>query len=500
MPRVKIIARYQQYRALCKIIDRLRTGETPEDRSGVVWHTQGSGKSLTMVFVVRKLRVCDDLKDYKICLINDRTDLEEQLGETAVLTGEKVTFIASSADMKEKLAGDASNLNMVMVHKFLENPHRDMPDYLEEVLDIVPVFQSVGVVNDSERILLMIDEAHRTQSGDLGDNLFEAFPNATRLAFTGTPLIEVKDKKIVSQRTMKRFGGQYIDKYKLQDAVHDGATVQILYEGKTADTAVQDKGQFDAKVDTLAETHVKSQLRKAENITTLQQQAIRQGQAFDDLVKERTDEEILALKAKWGTTGDILEAEKRIESIAADIVDYYIANILPNGFKAQVVCHSKMAAIHYKTYIDKALKERLVQEQAKAVWAGKPEDLPEDQRSLYRNVDLCKKIAFLQSVVVISSEGTNERLVITQARKHAQAIDAVENFKRKFDYSDPAKVNTGIAFLIVCDMLLTGFDAPIEQVMFIDKKVKNHNLLQTIARVNRIARGKTGASSSITSD
>ena len=96
-----------------------------------------------------------------------------------------------------------------------------------------------------------------------------------------------------------------------------------------------------------------------------------------------------------------------------------------------------------------------------------------------------------KSVVVVSSEGTNERAVITQARKHGQDVDAVENFKRKFDYDDPEKVNTGIAFLIVCDMLLTGFDAPIEQVMYIDKKVKNHNLLQTIARVNRVAKGKT---------
>ena len=92
---------------------------------------------------------------------------------------------------------------------------------------------------------------------------------------------------------------------------------------------------------------------------------------------------------------------------------------------------------------------------------------------------------------VVSSEGTNERAVITQARKQGQEVNAVENFKRKFDPADPEKVNTGVAFLIVCDMLLTGFDAPIEQVMYIDKKVKDHNLLQTIARVNRVAKGKT---------
>ena len=238
--RAKVVARYQQYRAVQKIIHRLRTGNTPDDRSGVIWHTQGSGKSLTMVFAIRKLRMCEDLKDFKVCLINDRTDLEEQLGETAELTGEVVTYITSSDDLRAKLATTSSNLNMVMVHKFQEYAN-DLPDYLEEVLK-VPVYQSFGLVNPSERILLMIDEAHRTQSGDLGDNLFEAFPCATRLAFTGTPLIVVKDKKTTTQRF-----GQYIDKYKLQDAVDDGATVQILYEGKTADTAVKDKHQFDTE-------------------------------------------------------------------------------------------------------------------------------------------------------------------------------------------------------------------------------------------------------------
>ncbi len=361
-----------------------------------------------------------------------------------------------------------------------------MPDYLEDVLGDLPVYAPLGLVNSSERILLMIDEAHRTQSGDLGDNLFEAFPNATRLAFTGTPLIVVKDKKT----TVERFGN-YIDKYKLQDAVDDGTTVQILYEGKTADTAVKDKAKFDEKVDTLASKHVASQMRKSENVSLVRKMADRENRPFDDLVRELSDEEILALKKKWGTTGDIMEAEQRIEAIAADMVRHYVENILPNGFKAQVVCSSKMAAVHYRKYIDKAITARLGEEQAKPVWTGSPQALPEEERSMYRDDELCRKIAFLESAVVVSSEGTNERAVITQARKHGQEIDAVENFKRRFDYDNPEKVNSGVAFLVVCDMLLTGFDAPVEQVMYIDKKVKDHNLLQTIARVNRVAKGKT---------
>lgn len=487
--RAKVFARYQQYRAVCKIIARLCTGPTPSDRSGVIWHTQGSGKSLTMVFLVRKLRTCDDLKDFKVCLVNDRRDLEKQLGETAALTGEKVTFIESSADLKARLKGDASNLNMVMIHKFQENPHRDVPDYLEDALGDLPTFAPLGLVNPSERILLMIDEAHRTQSGDFGDNLFEAFPNATRLAFTGTPLIEVKDGQVVAQKTKKRFG-EYIDKYKLQDAVDDGATVQILYEGKTADTAVQDKASFDGKVDELAQKHVDSQMRKAENVEAVRKIAEREGRPFDDLVKELSGDEVAALKAKWGTNGDIMEAEKRIEAIATDVVRHYVENILPNGFKAQVVCASKTAAILYKKYIDQAVAARLSEEQAKPAWGGDPVPLPEDQRSAFRDDDLSRKLAFLLSAVVVSSDGTNERAVIAHARRHAQDVDAVENFKRRFDYSNPEKANTGVAFLIVCDMLLTGFDAPVEQVMYLDKKVKNHTLLQTIARVNRVAKNK----------
>lgn len=487
--RAKIVSRYQQYRAMLKIIDRLRTGQTPDERSGVVWHTQGSGKSLTMVFVIRKLRMCKDLQDYKVCLINDRRDLEEQLGKTAILTGEKVTYISSTDDLKEKLATDLSNLNMVMVHKFQEAQNQDMPDYLESALAI-PRFENFGVVNSSDRILLMIDEAHRTQAGDLGDNLFEAFPNATRLAFTGTPLIEVKKGEVVSEKTAKRFG-QYIDKYKLQDAVEDGATVQILYQGKTADAAIDRKHEFDTKVDEAAKQHVESQMRKAENVETLRRMAKRDDRHFDDLVRERTAEEIIELKKKWGTSGDILEADERIEAIAADMVDHYIDNILPNGFKAQVVCSSKMAAVKYRKFIDKALADRLAVERAKPEWTGEPDQLPEADRDKFRDDELCKRITFLKSVVVISAEGTNEPAVITAARKHAQEVDAVKNFKRSIDYDDPEKANTGIAFLVVCDMLLTGFDAPVEQVMYIDKKVKNHNLLQTIARVNRVAKGKS---------
>ncbi len=273
--RIKAICRYQQYRAVNKIIERLRTGESGLERSGVVWHTQGSGKSLTMVFLVRKLRRAEDLKDYKIVLVNDRRDLEQQLTETAALTGEKPVVIQDSKELKEKLAKDSSNLNMVMLHKFREADESNTPEYVRAAMQkkaanqeinkieskfskvAEPVlFDSFGVVNKSEKVLVLIDEAHRTQrSGgeraSLSDNLFDAFPNAARIAFTGTPLIADHH----SDPTWKRFGvdahSAYIDKYRLQDAVDDGATLQILYEGKTAEVAIHGRAGFDRKFEDL---------------------------------------------------------------------------------------------------------------------------------------------------------------------------------------------------------------------------------------------------------
>lgn len=435
---IKKVPRYQQYRAVGKIINRLLTGSSPIERSGVVWHTQGSGKSLTMVMLVRKIRTTQGLMDFKILMVNDRTDLEEQLGDTAVLTGEKVDYVENTKQLREKLALPSSNLVMVMIHKFQERQAVDktmVGQILNQAAEYIPRYSVFGEVNRSEKILILIDEAHRTQSSELGDNLFEAFPNSTKIAFTGTPLITERHKK----KTHEKFGS-YVDKYKLQDAVNDHATLQILYEGKTSDNAVRDKHQFETK--------------------------------FEDLVKEHTEEEKALIKKKYGTYKDVLEAELRIEGIAKDLVNHYMDNVLPNGFKAQVVASSVLAAVRYKKAISKAITDRLALEKGK------------DQVDL----DLVKKLGFLKVEAVVSSQGTNEEAIITEARKSAMVNDAVENFKKKFDYDKPL---TSIAFLVVCDMLLTGFDAPIEQILYMDKKMKEHNLLQAIARVNRTNKGKS---------
>ncbi len=183
---------------------------------------------------------------------------------------------------------------------------------------------------------------------------------------------------------------------------------------------------------------------------------------------------MLAIKKKYGATGDLLEAEGRIRAIAQDMVRHYLEHIFPNGFKAQVVCHSKLAAVRYQKAITQVLSDTVAQ------LSAQPNS----------DANYIKKVAFLKTEVIISGDGTNEAAYITAVRKQAKASDTVNNFCKSFDFKDPDKVDTGIAFLIVCDMLLTGFDAPIEQVMYLDKKIKEHNLLQAIARTNRVYKGK----------
>jgi type I restriction enzyme R subunit len=439
-PRIKVVCRYQQFRAANRIIERLRHGKSPEEQSGVVWHTQGSGKSLTMVFVARMLRASRDLHDYKIILVNDRVDLEKQLAETATLIGGRVNVIASRDELRQDLATDQSDINMVMAHKF-QIADQSLPLCVSEALgtyQAMPGKETFGVVNPSSRIVLMIDEAHRTQSSELGENIFEAFPHAARIAFTGTPLITERHGE---KRTVKRFG-DYIDQYKLMDAVEDGTTLQILYEGRTADAALNEKAAFESK--------------------------------FENLFRERSEEELLAIKKKYGATGDILEAEQRIQAIANDMVRHYLEHIFPNGFKAQVVCHSKLAAMRYQKAIHQALDDEVAAIRAEAE--------PDEKK--------IRRVAFLKAAVVISGDGTNEAAWITKIRKQARAWNAVENFCKPFAFDDPDKPHTGIAFLVVCDMLMTGFDAPIEQVMYLDKRIREHTLLQAIARTNRVRKGK----------
>ncbi|MBP1839418.1 type I restriction endonuclease subunit R [Formosa algae] len=447
---IKVVCRYQQYRAVGKILDRMRNETSGKTRSGVVWHTQGSGKSLTMVFFVRKLRSQADLKDYKVIMMVDRKDLEKQLSATARLTNEfkEANIVGSRKELVPKLSGTASNLNMVMVHKFVQEELKHskalMKAFVEE--GKVPEFKPFDVVNTSDRIVILIDEAHRTQGGDMGDNLFTAFPQATKIAFTGTPLLTDRHK----QKTHERFGGtgEFIDTYKIREAVDDRATLDIIYIGKTTNDNIKSREAFDAD--------------------------------FEDVFKKQSKEEKEEIQKRYGTMQAYLENMDRLRKIAKDLVKHYVDDILPNGFKAMVVGSSIVAAARYQYLIDEALKERAALER------NKPEP----------DIDLIKKIEFIKIGTVVTKQDNNEQAFISAARKNAREIKAVDNFKKDFDYStDEAgnylKPETGVAFLCVCDKLLTGFDAPIAQVMYLDKSIREHDLLQAIARVNRTKKDKT---------
>ncbi|EGV43643.1 type I restriction endonuclease subunit R [Bizionia argentinensis JUB59] len=447
---VKIVCRYQQYRAVGKIIDRLRNETTGKTRSGVVWHTQGSGKSLTMVFFVRKLRSQNDLKDYKVIMMVDRKDLEKQLSATARLTNEfkEANIVSSRKDLKPKLSGNASDLSMVMVHKFVQEELKHskalMKAFVEE--GKVPEFKPFDVVNTSERIVILIDEAHRTQGGDMGDNLFTAFPKAAKIAFTGTPLLTDRHK----QKTHERFGGtgEFIDTYKIRESVDDRATLDIIYIGKTTNDNIKSKEAFDAE--------------------------------FEDVFKKQSKEEREEIQKRYGTMRAYLESMDRLRKIAKNIVNHYVNDILPNGFKAMVVGSSILAAARYQYLIDEALKERVEIEKAK----------------LNPDIDLIEKINFIKIGTIVTKQDNNEQAFISAARKNAKELKAVDNFKKDFDYSTDEEGNylkpeTGVAFLCVCDKLLTGFDAPIAQVMYLDKSIREHDLLQAIARVNRTKKDKS---------
>lgn len=439
---VKIVSRYNQYRAVGKIIQNLREGTTPYEKGGVVWHTQGSGKSLTMVFLIRKLRSTDDLKDLKIISIVDRIDLEVQLSDTLKYSNESLSIINSRADLK-LLSDDTTDLNLVMMHKFLADNNVSAQSLIDA--GIVPKFEKFETINNSDKILLLIDEAHRTQGGDMGDNLFSAFPNATRIGFTGTPLITERHEI----KTHERFGGRlnedgepWIDTYKFDKAIEDRTTVEIKYIGKVSKDKIDDKELFDAE--------------------------------FEDMFKQRTQEEREEIQRRYGSFIAYLESKDRIAEISKDIIEHYYTDILVNGFKAQVVASSIVAAVRYKYELEIAIKNKIEELEA----------FPEEERDDER----IKQLGFLKVQAVVSSMGNNEPGYVSKARREAIDTDAVNSFKKDFDYEKP---ESGIGIICVCDRLITGFDAPIEQVMYLDKGMREHDLFQAIARVNRRKKGKS---------
>lgn len=442
---VKIIPRYQQFRAVHKAIARLQTGATRleqlaqgipaagarDERGGLIWHTQGSGKSFTMVFLVRKLRTLPALRRFKVVFITDRTKLEQQLTETALLTGEPLQKVDKVAQFHTVLAQPGAGLVFAMIQKAQD---RDA-DFNEED---APPFPEL---NASPDILLLVDEAHRSHAKTLHANLMAALPNAAKIGFTGTPILE-EDKK----RTTAIFG-PFIDTYTLRESQTDGATVPILYEGRKVAAHVRDGGTLDAR--------------------------------FEETFWEYTPEEVEAIKARYATGGDVLEAEGLIAFKAADMLRHYVSRVLPDGFKAQVVAVSRRAAVRYHTAFERA-RQALVAELETLQAQGTPSW---EGQAL---APLLERLQRLQFSVIISGDH-NDPPSWRAWTNPGQQDAAVADFKKPFH---PGKQEGYTAVLIVKSMLLTGFDAPLEQVLYLDRPIRGYELLQAIARVNRTCTGK----------
>ena len=465
---IKSVCRYQQYRAVNRAIARLKTGQTRlqhgehDQRGGIIWHTQGSGKSLTMVFLVRKMRTDTQLRRFKVIVVTDRKDLQRQLSVTATLTGEVVEVAESTAGVKALARRKGPGLIFATIQKYRETDTvddaplkaADLPK-VEEPKAAYKAGEQFEVLNEDEAILVLVDEAHRTQAGDLHASLLAGLPNCARIGFTGTPII-MGEKK----RTHAIFG-EFIDRYTIKQAEADGATVPVLYEGRTANGAIKD----DASLDEL----------------------------FEDLFRQQTPDELEAIKQKYATKGHIFDAPALIADKARDILRHYVTHILPNGYKAQVVAYSRLAAIRYFAALKTARDELLDEAQALS-----PQDKALDDEAL------CQRPPQVQAVVQawryretlariefapVISGGNNDDpawKTWTDGAAHEQLI---KRFKKPLFHARPEKTDP-LAFLVVKSMLLTGFDAPIEGVMYLDRPIREAELLQAIARVNRTGFGK----------
>jgi len=386
--RIKIICRYQQYEAANLIVDRVVKGSP---KKGLIWHFQGSGKSLLMVFAAQKLRMHPELHNPTVMIVVDRIDLDTQI--TATFNAVDIPNMIGATDQKELqnlLASDTRKIIITTIFKFKE---------------------AEGCLNDRSNIIVMVDEAHRTQEGNLGRKMREALPNAFLFGLTGTP-INKRDRN-----TFWAFGADedeqgYMSRYSFQESIRDKATLPLHFE------AVDVKLHIDKDAIDEAYSKITDELSEQDR---------------DDLAKRAAKMAVL------------IKAPARVKAICEHIVNHYEEKVEPNGFKAQVVTFDRECCVLYKKAMDE-----LVDPEA--------------------------------SAIVMHTQGGKS----DEYAKYKLSKDEEEKLLDRFrDPIDPLK------FLIVTSKLLTGFDAPILQAMYLDKPIKDHNLLQAICRTNRVYSGKT---------
>lgn len=389
--RMKVIPRFQQYEGANKIVERVIDGRI---KKGLIWHFQGSGKSLLMVFAAQKLRRAPELKSPTVVVLVDRTDLDTQISGT--FNAADIPNVETTDNIKELqslLERDTRKIIISMIHKF-----RDAKPNM----------------NTRENIVVLVDEAHRTQEGDLGRQMRAALPNAFLFGLTGTP-VNKADKN-----TFWAFGAEedeagYLSRYTFHDSIRDEATLPLHFEPRMVDVHV-DKKSID--------------------------------EAFAQFKDEAalTDEEADTLNQKSAKMAAFLKAPERVAKIVEDIAQHFKEKVAPHGFKAMIVTPDRFACVQYKEELDKHFPTEA-------------------------------------SRVVISTSANDD-----YEFKQKWAVDKTQQEKITDEFND---VKSELKFLIVTAKLLTGFDAPILQTMYLDKSLKDHTLLQAICRTNRLFPQKT---------
>lgn len=393
---IKKVARYNQYFAIKKIMERIKqTNDEGKREGGVVWHTQGSGKSLIMSMLTKI--ISRKIKGSKIVVVTDRIELDKQIEKTFNDTGISVKRAKTGTGLIN-LIKEGATIITTIINKF------------ENVFD-------KRVVVDSPDIFILVDESHRTQYGDFADKMRKVFPNACYIGFTGTPLYKSE------KSTAKKFGG-FIDTYTIRDALKDEVIVPLYYESRLPKIMIKDKEAMDNEYDAILE------------------------ECAD------TDEEKKIFKRNI-RGGRILISYEVLENIVDDIIEHYNKNLKNTKFNAMFAVGSKFEAMRVKEIFD-------------------------------------KKNALTTAVIISEDDDRNanteqKKYVINEAKKLYKDYKDDKNYQEKMI----AKFKRGdLDILIVVDKLLTGFDAPTAQVLYIDKYLKDHGLLQAIARVNRTHEGK----------
>lgn len=399
----KKIARYQQYYAVKKTVARVKNfGDTNKRKGGVIWHTQGSGKSLTMVMLAKALAIDPEIENPRVVIVNDRINLDDQIYDTFEHCGLKPYQATSGMDLLEKLQYNKKQIITTVLKKFEAGLNARK----------IKIFD--------KNIFVLVDESHRSQYGTANAKMNKIMPNACYIGFTGTPLLKSE------KNTARKFGG-FIHTYTIKEAVADKAVVPLLYEGRQVLQEVNKK-HIDVWFDRVCEPLNKTQ---------------------------RAD-----LKRKFSRIDQLNISDRTIFAIAYDISEHYSRNWQGTGFKAQLAAPFKIAAIKYKKFLDEIGKV------TSEVVISSP-----DEREGYED---------------IYEENTQDvqNFWKKMMQKFGNEKTYNKQIKAAFNRDDAPEI------LIVVEKLLTGFDAPRNTVLYITKNIREHNLLQAIARVNRVFEGK----------